>query len=42
VKTFNQIINQSRIASLSGATPNEALAKLYGNECLDILNHIII
>ncbi len=42
VKTFNQIINQSRIASLSGATPNEALAKLYGAECLDILTHIII
>ena len=42
VKTFNQIINQSRIASLSGATPNEALAKLHGNECLDILTHIII
>ena len=42
VKTFNQIINQSRIASLSGATPDEALAKLHGNECLDILTHIII
>ena len=42
VKTFNQIINQSRIASLSGAIPNEALAKLHGNECLDILTHIII
>ena len=42
VKTFNRIINQARIASLSGATPNDALAKLFGKECLDILTHIII
>lgn len=42
VNEFSQIINRSRIASLAGATPNEALAKLYGNECLDRLTHIII
>ena len=42
VKTFNQVINQTRIASLSGATPDEALARLFGKDCLDILNQIII
>jgi len=42
VHEFNQIINNSHIASLSGSTPNEALAKLYGIECLDKLTSIII
>lgn len=42
VNEFNQIINNTHIASLSGSTPNEALLKLYGQECLDKLTHIII
>jgi transposase, IS30 family len=42
VSEFNQIINRSRIASLSGATPNEAFVKLYGEELFDKLIHIII
>lgn len=42
VNEFNQIINRSRIASLSGATPNEAFVKLYGEELFDKLIHIII
>ena len=42
VRDVNQFINASRIASLSGATPNEALAKLYGQDVLDLLTHILI
>ena len=42
VNEFNQIINNTHVASLSGATPNEAFAKLYGKAPLDMLTHIII
>ena len=42
VNEFNQIINNTHVASLSGATPNEAFAKLYGKAPLDRLTHIII
>jgi IS30 family transposase len=42
VREVNHFINTSRIASLSGATPNEALSKLYGQEVLDLLTHILI
>ncbi len=42
VNEFNQIINNTHIASLSGSTPSEALLKLYGQECLDKLTNIII
>lgn len=42
VNEFNRIINSTHIASLSGSTPNEALLKLYGKECLDKLSSIII
>ena len=42
VNEFNQIINHTHVASLSGATPNEAFVKLYGKAPLDMLTHIII
>ncbi len=42
VNEFNQIINNTHIASLSGSTPNQAFAKLYGENLLDKLTHIII
>lgn len=42
VNEFNQIINNTHIASLAGSTPYEAFAKLYGEELLDKLTHIII
>ena len=34
-------INETRIASLSGASPNEAFIKVYGQKLLDKLNSII-
>ena len=42
VNEFNQLINHTHVASLSGSTPNEAFLKLYGQECLDKLTPIII
>lgn len=42
VKDINIIINQSRVASLAGASPNEAFAKLFGEKTLDILTTILI
>ena len=42
VKEINILINKSRIASLSGASANEAFAKLFGQSALDKLNTIVI
>ena len=42
VKEINIIINKSRIASLSGASANEAFVKLFGQTALDKLNTIVI
>lgn len=42
VQKINQIVNRSRIASLAGASPNEAFGKLLGEELLDILTYILI
>lgn len=42
IRQVNRIINSSRIASLSGSSPHEALSKLYGQDILDILSHILI
>lgn len=42
VKDINQVINNSRVASLSGGSPNEAFYKLLGEKSLDILTNILI
>lgn len=42
VKDINLIINQSRFASLAGASPNEAFQKLFGEKALDILTDILV
>ena len=42
VNDINQILNKSRISSLSGASPNEAFSKLFGKKTLDILTDILI
>ncbi len=42
IKDINIIINQSRVASLAGASPNEAFVKLFGEKILDILTTILI
>jgi IS30 family transposase len=42
VNDINRIINNSRVASLSGGSPNEAFTKLFGEKVLDILTNILI
>jgi transposase, IS30 family len=42
IKDINSIINKSRIASLAGASPNDAFSKLFGKKPLDILTDILI
>lgn len=42
VRDVNRIINSSRVASLSGAAPNEVLSKLLGQDVLDLLTSILI
>ncbi len=42
VNDINKIINKSRVSSLAGASPNEAFAKLFNKELLDILTDILI
>lgn len=42
VREICNTINKSRIASLSGSTPNEAFSKVYGEKILNQLNSIII
>lgn len=42
IRDICHIINQSRIESLAGNTPNEAFAKVYGEAILNQLNSIII
>jgi transposase, IS30 family len=42
VRDVNRIINSSRVASLSGAAPNEVLAKLLGQDVHDLLTSILI
>lgn len=42
VQNISHIINQSRVASLAGASPNQALSRLLGEDVLDLLNSIQI
>lgn len=42
VKQIEYFINNQRIKSLAGATPSDAVEKIYGTEILDLLNLIII
>lgn len=42
VRDICSVVNQSRIASLAGSTPNDALIKIYGETVLNQLNSIII
>lgn len=42
VNHINRMINNSRIASLSSGSPNEAFIKLFGKETLEFLTNILI
>lgn len=42
VKEFEQIVNNSKIQSLSKATPTEAFISVYGEKTLNVLKSILI